>query len=75
MRGPYPQRLRASKVPELNIELSDDDSQLLESIRKQQGLATIDQAAEWLIKQRLRSASLKLTGRNRALYPVAKPRF
>lgn len=59
-------------MPDLNIELSEDDAELLENIRKQQGLATVDQAAEWLIKQRLRTASLKLTGRNRALYPVKK---
>ena len=59
-------------MPELDIELSDDDAGLLETIRRQQGLATTDQAAEWLIKQRLRAASQKLTGRNRALYPVRK---
>lgn len=57
-------------MPEISIELNNDDADLLETIRKQQGLATIDQAAEWLIKQRLRNASQRLTGRNRALYPV-----
>lgn len=61
-------------MPEIHVELSDDDRQLLETIRDQQGLDTQEQAAEWLVKQRLRSASLRITGRNRALYPVRPDR-
>ena len=57
-------------MPEINLELTDQQAELLETIRMQQGLETIDQAAEWLIKQRMRGASLKLTGRNRALHAV-----
>ncbi|WP_219908271.1 hypothetical protein [Marinobacter sp. 3-2] len=56
------------------MELTDQQAELLDTIRKQQGLETIDQAAEWLIKQRMRGASLKLTGRNRALHAVGGPR-
>lgn len=57
-------------MPEQILELSEQERRVLALVRDQQGLQTLDQAAEWLIKQRLRGASLKLTGRNRALYPV-----
>ncbi|MDP2127223.1 MAG: hypothetical protein Q8K97_07575 [Pseudohongiella sp.] len=59
-------------MPDIEMELSDDDRQLLETIREQEGLETLDQAAQWLVKQRLRNASLRLTGRNRAIYVVRK---
>ncbi|MEC9040082.1 MULTISPECIES: hypothetical protein [Marinobacter] len=61
-------------MPEITLELTDQQAELLDTIRKQQGLETMDQAAEWLIKQRMRGASLKLTGRNRALHAVGGPR-
>jgi len=61
-------------MPEITLELTEEQEQLLDTIRKQQGLNTNDQAAEWLIKQRMRGASLKLTGRNRALHAVGGPR-
>lgn len=60
-------------MPELTLELRPDEMELLETIRKQQGLQTVDQAAEWLIKQRLKGASLRLTGRNRAIHAVGSP--
>lgn len=61
-------------MPEITLELTDQQAELLDTIRRQQGLETMDQAAEWLIKQRMRGASLKLTGRNRALHAVGGPR-
>lgn len=61
-------------MPEINIELSERQEALLEEIRHQEGLDTKDQAAEWLVKQRLKRCSLKLTGRNRALHAVGGPR-
>jgi hypothetical protein len=61
-------------MPELTLELTEQQAQLLNMVREQQGLETMDQAAEWLIKQRMRGASLKLTGRNRALHAVGGPR-
>ncbi len=61
-------------MPEITLELTDQQADLLDTIRRQQGLETMDQAAEWLIKQRMRGASLKLTGRNRALHSVGGPR-
>lgn len=59
-------------MPDIQVELNEDELRILETIRQQQGLQTLDQAAQWLVKQRLRSASMRLTGRNRALYPVRK---
>ncbi|MEX1197826.1 MAG: hypothetical protein WEB57_08215 [Pseudohongiellaceae bacterium] len=57
-------------MPELHLELSEEERELLDVVRRQQGLTTLDQAAEWLVKARLRSASSRITGRNRALYPI-----
>ncbi|MBB5320451.1 hypothetical protein [Marinobacter oulmenensis] len=61
-------------MPEISLELTPEEQRLLETIRQQQGLETQDQAAEWLVKQRLKGSSLKLTGRNRALHAVGGPR-
>lgn len=61
-------------MPEITLELTEQQAELLETIRLQQGLQTQSQAAEWLVKQRMRGASLKLTGRNRALHAVGGPR-
>lgn len=52
---------------------SDDEHRLLERVRESQRLADIDQAAEWLVKTRLRRAAMKLCGRSRALYSVSRP--
>lgn len=43
---------------------------LLEAVRQQQGLSTIDQAAEFLARRRLRNGARKVAG-PRALYPVS----
>jgi len=61
-------------MPEISLDLTDQQAHLLDTIRKQQGLQTLDEAAEWLVKQRLRGASLKLTGRSRALHAVGGQR-
>ncbi|MEX0738157.1 MAG: hypothetical protein WD071_02330 [Pseudohongiella sp.] len=61
-------------MPEITVELTEQQAAILEAIRLQEGLQTKDQAAEWLVKQRMRGASLKLTGRNRALHAVGGPR-
>ena len=45
---------------------------MLELVRQRQGLASIDQAAEWLVKSRLRIQSKNMTGRGRALYQVER---
>lgn len=61
---------------ELILTLSAEDQAQLERVRVAEGLATIDQAAELLLKQRLRRTARQSNGRGRALYPVAttKPR-
>lgn len=51
---------------------NDEELDLLERVRESQKLTTIDQAAEWLIKTRLRKAVAKLSGRSRALYSVPR---
>lgn len=61
-------------MPETTLELTPQEEELLEKLRQQEGLATKDQTAEWLVKQRLKRSSLKLTGRNRALHAVGGPR-
>lgn len=57
-------------MPEHTLTLSPEDEAKLERIRIEEGLDTIDQAAELLIKQRLRRVSREANGRGRALYPV-----
>lgn len=57
-------------MPEIYLELSETQEELLERIRQQEGLDDKNQTAEWLVKQRLKRSSLKLTGRNRALHAV-----
>ncbi|WP_407928252.1 hypothetical protein [Collimonas silvisoli] len=50
--------------------MSEAETDLLERVRQQQGLASIQQAAEWLAKSRLRKQSRQISGRGRALYQV-----
>jgi len=39
---------------------------------EQQELTSLDEAAEWLLRRRLRTGTQGLTGRGRALYPVGR---
>ena len=59
-------------MPEHQISLNDEERAVLELVRQRQGLASIEQAAEWLIKSRLRKQSKNMTGRGRALYQVER---
>ncbi|MED5594508.1 hypothetical protein [Janthinobacterium sp. P210006] len=59
-------------MPDHQINLDDDERALLEIVRQRQGLESIDQAAEWLIKSRLRKQAKNMTGRGRALYQVER---
>ncbi|MGK5079620.1 hypothetical protein [Janthinobacterium sp. HLX7-2] len=59
-------------MPDHQITLNDDERALLEIVRQRQGLASIEQAAEWLIKSRLRKQAKNMTGRGRALYQVER---
>nr|WP_211461802.1 hypothetical protein [Collimonas silvisoli] len=57
-------------MPDHEITMSEAETDLLERVRQQQGLASIQQAAEWLAKSRLRKQSRQISGRGRALYQV-----
>lgn len=59
-------------MPEHTIEADEHERQLLEAVRQQQGLETLDQAAEFLLRKHIRNSNASLTGRGRALYPVHK---
>ena len=59
-------------MPDHQINLNDEERAVLELVRRRQGLASIDQAAEWLVKSRLRIQSKNMTGRGRALYQVER---
>jgi len=60
---------------QVGFTYNDEELALLERVRDSQKLASVDQAAEWLVKTRLRRAAMKLCGRSRALYavPTNKP--
>ena len=60
-------------MPTHEITLNDDEHDALERIRQQQGLGTIEQTAEWLVKSRLRKQTKQFTGRGRSLYAVHRP--
>lgn len=58
-----------NKANEL-LELDTDTAKLLEKVRKHVGLDSLDQAAEYLIRRRLREGTRAYTGRGRALHLV-----
>ncbi|NQY77932.1 MAG: hypothetical protein HRT78_12615 [Halomonas sp.] len=55
-------------MPQHHLVLDEELERQLEAVRQQQGLETIDQAAEWLLRRRMRKGVGSLTGRGRALY-------
>ncbi|WP_313552398.1 hypothetical protein [Pseudomonas sp.] len=57
-------------MPQASFDYDDSECDLLDRVQQRKGLADRDQAAEWLVKTRLRRAAIKLTGRSRALYEV-----
>lgn len=58
-------------MPQQPLALSAELVELLDAVRRQLGLETREQAAEFLAKRRIRRGSSSLTGRGRALYPVS----
>ena len=60
-------------MPEHTIYLTDADRTLLERVQEERGLPSLEAAAEWLVKTRLRRAARTSTGRGRALYLVGRP--
>ncbi|SDJ88888.1 hypothetical protein [Billgrantia gudaonensis] len=57
-------------MPEQPMELDQQAAAVLDAVREQQGLETREQAAEWLLRRRIRRGAQGLTGRGRALYEV-----
>lgn len=52
------------------MELDQQARAVLDAVRHQQGLESREQAAEWLLRRRIRRGAQGLTGRGRALYEV-----
>lgn len=52
----------------LKTELSDRERATLMQVQEQHGLPSLDEAARYLMKKRLRKAAMRVTGRNRAIY-------
>ena len=50
------------------MHITETDHELLEKVCAQQGLESIEQAAEWLLKRAIRSGAKRMTGRGRALH-------
>ncbi|GGW45218.1 hypothetical protein [Vreelandella hamiltonii] len=61
------QPARSERLP-LNAQLEA----VLQQVCEQQELTSLDEAAEWLLRRRLRKGTQGLTGRGRALYPVGR---
>jgi len=57
-------------MPQHHLVLDEELERQLEAVRQQQGLETTDQAAEWLLRRRMRKGVGSLTGRGRALYDI-----
>ncbi|MGO2242262.1 MAG: hypothetical protein ACTH5D_10945 [Halomonas sp.] len=56
----------------LSLPLNDQLEAVLQQVCEQQNLSSLDEAAEWLLRRRLRKGTQGLTGRGRALYPVGR---
>lgn len=57
-----------SRRGELQLPLDAELEAVLDQVRVQQNLNTNAEAAEWLLRRRLRKGAQGLTGRGRALY-------
>lgn len=57
---------------ELRLPLNEQLEDVLQQVCDQQNLSSLDEAAEWLMRRRLRKGTQGLTGRGRALYPVGR---
>lgn len=57
---------------ELRLPLNEQLEAVLQQVCDQQNLSSLDEAAEWLMRRRLRKGTQGLTGRGRALYPVGR---
>lgn len=60
-------------MPDIEIQLTEQAEAVLERVRQEQGLMTLQQAAEWLAKSGLRRAAERMTGKRRAFKLVVPP--
>ncbi|CAM3105326.1 MULTISPECIES: hypothetical protein [Cupriavidus] len=60
-------------MPEIDLHFTDQELAALERLRQQQGLASLQQAAEWLAKTSIRHAAERMTGKRRAFKLVVPP--
>ena len=61
-------------MPELIVNLTEEERQLLEQVRAAHGMATLEEAVDWLIASRLQRQAKGPNGRGRALYVVGSKR-
>ncbi|AVP40032.1 hypothetical protein [Ralstonia solanacearum] len=54
-------------MSEIELCITEEELQVLEQVRRQQGLASTQQAAEWLVKTSLRNTAERMTGKRRSL--------
>lgn len=59
-------------MPELEIAVSDSELELIEEVRRMLDLPSIEEAATWLLKARMREQMERVAGRRRAMYEVKK---
>jgi hypothetical protein len=59
-------------MPTEPLDMDRELEALLAQVRDQMGLETLDQAAEILLRRRLRKGTRALTGRGRALHVVGE---
>ncbi|VVE74737.1 hypothetical protein PCA31118_04831 [Pandoraea captiosa] len=57
-------------MPELEIAVSDSELELIEGIRAALNLPSVEEAATWLLKARMREQMERVSGRRRAMYEV-----
>lgn len=70
IRGPFEALETRPAMATEELDLDDELKDLLERVREQVGLDSLDQAAELLLRRRLRNGTRALTGRGRALHLV-----
>jgi hypothetical protein len=60
-------------MPDIEIQLTEQAMAVLERVRLEQGLTTLQQAAEWLAKSGIRRTAERMTGKRRAFKLVVPP--
>lgn len=60
-------------MPDVEIQLTEQAMAVLEQVRQEQGLTTLQQAAEWLAKSGIRRTAERMTGKRRAFKLVVPP--